>query len=168
MSGRVAIPVHDTGGNLIGYAGRLVDEEKDGDEQSPKYLFPPPRETDGERFEFHKSEVLYNGHRLDKSSDDLFIVEGFRDTWHLWQNGYQNVCAIMGSSFSKMQSDLVLNATSPETRLTFLFDADKAGQRCTQEAFMLLGKHRWTRWIELPDEQDPAQLSNVEFSKRIG
>ena len=39
MQGRIAIPLHDEHGLLVGYAGRLVDD-REIDEDNPKYRFP--------------------------------------------------------------------------------------------------------------------------------
>jgi DNA primase len=46
MKGRIAIPLHDAKGALIGYAGRIVDEEAVG-KDTPRYLFPGSRERNG-------------------------------------------------------------------------------------------------------------------------
>jgi DNA primase len=47
MKGRIVIPLHDSQGRLVGYAGRLADEDGAGTKrpkQLPKYLFPSDRE----------------------------------------------------------------------------------------------------------------------------
>src|SRR5205823_4494309 len=59
MKGRIAIPLHDESGMLIGYAGRIVDDNAIN-ENTPRYLYPGSRERNGTRYEFHKSEFLYN------------------------------------------------------------------------------------------------------------
>src|SRR5205814_99745 len=51
MKDRIAIPIHDPGGRLVGYAGRLVDNEMI-DEEHPRYLFPGSRNRDGVVHEF--------------------------------------------------------------------------------------------------------------------
>jgi hypothetical protein len=63
MKDRIATPLHNAQGRLIGYAGRLVDDEAICD-NTPKYLFPGSRERDGKQYEFHKSLVVYNLYRL--------------------------------------------------------------------------------------------------------
>src|SRR5207249_3290104 len=55
MKGRIAIPLHDETGMLIGYAGRIVDDNAIN-ENTPRYLYPGSRERNGLRYEFHKSE----------------------------------------------------------------------------------------------------------------
>jgi DNA primase len=61
MKERIAIPLHNFAGELVGYAGRIVDDERIG-VQCPRYLFPSDREKDGVRYVFRKSELLCNGH----------------------------------------------------------------------------------------------------------
>jgi|GEM_PF-6171140 len=61
MKARIAIPLHDETGMLIGYAGRIEDGSAIN-ESTPRYLYPGSRMRNGERLEFHKSKFLYNGH----------------------------------------------------------------------------------------------------------
>jgi DNA primase len=99
MQDRIAIPLHNSAGPLVGYAGRLVDDRNVSDER-PKYLFPGPRERDGKRWEFHKGELLYNLYRIERPVHDLIIVEGFASVWWLHQHGRPNAVALMGHSIS--------------------------------------------------------------------
>ena len=46
MKGRIAIPIHNSKGELIGYAGRIVDDSLIS-EDTPKYLFPGGRVVRG-------------------------------------------------------------------------------------------------------------------------
>jgi len=76
LKSRVAIPLHDADGKLVGYAGRVVDDETISDE-NPRYRFPGKREKDGVVFEFRKTLFLYNGFCIRAPVDDLVVVEGF-------------------------------------------------------------------------------------------
>src|SRR5581483_6434138 len=51
LKGRLAIPLHDQQGRLIGYAGRVVDDTSIH-ENNPKYLFPSKRHRNGKTLEF--------------------------------------------------------------------------------------------------------------------
>jgi DNA primase len=78
---------------LVAYAGRSIQ----GDE--PKYRLPPG---------FHKSQELFLFDRARHSgSDSVIIVEGFFDAAKVWQVGYRNVVALMGSSLSDVQAGLL-------------------------------------------------------------
>jgi hypothetical protein len=60
MKGRIAIPLHDAKGALIGYAGRIVDGEASG-KDTPRYLFPGSRERNGTRHEFRSPRFCITG-----------------------------------------------------------------------------------------------------------
>jgi DNA primase len=53
FAGRYVIPVHNPQGELVGYAGRALDEETE-----PRYLFPPSDKG------FYKSHLLFNLQRI--------------------------------------------------------------------------------------------------------
>jgi len=91
---RVAIPLHDAAGKLIGYCGRVVDDAAIS-EENPRYRFPSKRERDGRVFEFRKQAFIYNGFRFKTPLDDLIVVEGFTSVWWLHQNGLPRVVAVM-------------------------------------------------------------------------
>ncbi|MEM9754017.1 MAG: toprim domain-containing protein [Planctomycetota bacterium] len=163
MKDRIAIPIHSGDGQLVAYAGRLVDDEA-VDADTPKYRFPGPREKDGKRFVFHKSRLLYNQAGLAEDGD-LVIVEGFADCWWLHQQGHTRVIALMGSSISDEQAEIVLSGTKPTARIVFMPDGDDAGTRCATELFDKLGKHRWCRWLKLPDGTQPTDYTSEQLRK---
>src|ERR1039458_7636107 len=82
LKDRVAIPLQDAAGRLIGYAGRVVDDSTIT-EDNPRYRFPGERNRDGKIFEFRKTLFLYNGYRIKAPVDDLVVVEGFTGVWCL-------------------------------------------------------------------------------------
>jgi DNA primase len=162
MNERIAIPLHDPSGNLIGYAGRLVDDARVS-EDKPKYLFPGSRERGNTLHEFHKSEFLYNGDRITSPVDDLIVVEGFASVWWLWQHGYADVVALMGSSVNDRQVYLLNEWLNPDGRLWILSDGDAAGERCAHDLFSRLAPRNFVRWARL-DKGQPTDLSNEELA----
>lgn len=161
MESRIAIPLHDSAGRLIGYAGRLVDDRLISDE-NPKYRFPGPREKKGIVYELHKSFFLYNGHRIPGQVRDLYVVEGFASVWWLAQAGFSNVVALMGNSCSDEQAVLIRSMVSPSGRVWILPDADEGGTRCAHSLLVHLARHRFCRWIKLGDGQ-PTDLTPNEL-----
>jgi DNA primase len=153
FSGRVVIPLHDIHGRLIGYAGRIIyDDAIDAD--NPKYLFPGKRERNGTILEFAKSLFVYNGHAMsEKPLHDLVVVQGFPAAWWLWQHGYRDVVALMGSSCSVDQAKLIVSLVAKRGRVWFLTDADKAGQKCADNLFLEVGPHRFCKWVKLRQGQ---------------
>jgi len=59
LKDRVAIPLHNERGDLVGYAGRIADE-KAISADVPKYKFPSDRVHEGKLMEFKKLSLLYN------------------------------------------------------------------------------------------------------------
>ncbi len=163
LKGRVAIPLHDPNGILVGYGGRIVDDTLI-DDQAPKYLFPAPRERDGRRIEFRKSALLYNAHRIDRGVDNLIVVEGFASVWHLHQLGHVNVVALMGSSCSPEQAGIIVNLVHDGGRVWLMPDADPAGEKCAETVLHQLSPHRFCRWIQLTQNQQPTDLDDCRLT----
>jgi DNA primase len=165
MKGRIAIPLHDKEGALIGYAGRIVDEEAIG-KDTPRYLFPGSRERGGTRHEFRKSAFLYNGFRVENPSQ-LVVVESFTAVWWLTQAGITNVVALMGASCSETQADLMRDLV-PENGSIWLFpDGDKAGERMAEEALVMLAPYRFVRWMKLDEGQQPTDVVKEELHAKL-
>lgn len=162
MQGRAAIPIHDGRGDLVAYAGRIVDDARI-DESHPRYLFPAPRERDGVRHEFRKSLLLYNLHRLQCPLDHLVLVEGFTGVWWLHEHGYPKVVALMGSSGSDEQLALIVQATKPDGTVWLMPDGDDAGERCAHDLLVRLSPLRTVRWLKLGAGGQPTDLDQNEL-----
>lgn len=162
MQGRIAIPLRNTDGNLVGYAGRVVDDFLISDE-NPKYRFPVSREHEGKRFEFSKSLFLYNGNGVSAPVEDLVIVEGFPSVWWLWQHGHQNVVGLMGANLSSEQAALIVGMVPRQGRVWIFSDGNQAGRYCAEGTFRLLGSYRFVRWVELKDGRKPTSCNEDEL-----
>ena len=158
LKDRVAIPLHDMAGALVGYAGRVVDDSLIT-EDNPRYRFPGARERDGKIFEFRKTLFLYNGFRLKAPVDDLIVVEGFTSVWWLNQNGLANVVATMGADCSEKQAQLIVSLVKPNGQVWIAPDGDKAGERHAQTLLSLISPHRFVRWVKLDEGKQPTDLS---------
>jgi DNA primase len=167
MKGRIAIPLHDPEGKLIGYAGRLVDEDAIS-EKNPRYKLPAPREHDGKYFEFHKSAFLYGGHVFKEPLKNLIVVEGFTHVWWLWQNGWKAVVALMGADCSPAQAKLILKIVHPNGRVWVMPDGNDAGRRCAESVMRQVGAHRFVRWVKLTDDKQPTDVSAEELQEFFG
>ena len=121
LKGRIAIPIEDEQGQLVAYAGRSLNGKR------PKYQFPRG---------FLKSQVLFNYHRVSSTgSASLILVEGFFDVFKVHQAGFPNVVALMGSSLSKAQAELLLDLGR---KLIVLLDGDRAGREGTRKIIQAL------------------------------
>ena len=165
MQGRVVIPLKDSDGKRIGYAGRFTRDDQVC-EKIPKYLFPGTRERKGTILEFRKSLFLYNQHAIKSPVRDLVVVEGFPSVWWLWQCGFENVIALMGSSCSPEQASSILNQVAVSGRVWIMPDAGEAGERCAENLLMQIAPHRFCRWIKL-DQGQPTDRGPDELVKLL-
>jgi DNA primase len=165
MKGRIAIPLHNAEGALIGYAGRTVDEEAIG-KDTPRYLFPGSRERNGTRHEFRKSAFLYNGFQVG-NPPNLVVVESFTGVWWLTQAGITNVVALMGASCSDTQAGLLRDLVPENGSIWLLPDGDKAGERLAEETLAILAPYRFVRWVKLEEGRQPTDLFPEELRGRL-
>jgi DNA primase len=166
LKDRVAIPLHDAGGSLVGYAGRVVDDAAIS-EDNPRYRFPGARKRGDTLLEFRKTLFIYNGYRMKTLVDDLIVVEGFTSVWWLYQNGLPSVVATMGADCSEKQADLIVSLVTPGGRVWIAPDGDKAGERHAQVLLTLLSPHRFVRWVKLADGKQPTDFSPEELKTRF-
>jgi DNA primase len=166
LKDRIAIPLHDVAGALVGYSGRVVDDASIS-ENNPRYRFPGKRERDGTVYEFRKTLFLYNGFRLKAPVDDLIVVEGFTGVWWLNQNGLPSVVATMGADCSEKQAELIMSLVKPNGRVWIVPDGDKAGERHAQTLLSLISPHRFMRWVKMADGKQPTDLLAEQLKTRF-
>ena len=146
LAGRCVIPIRDEKSQLVAYAGRAVSG------QEPKYRFPAG---------FRKSQVLFNLDRATETGGNgVIVVEGFFDALKVHQAGHPAVVALMGSSFSQRQSELLL---SHFASVTLMLDGDEPGRCATHIIAKLLRPKVRVREVTLPDRAQPDQLSSSEI-----
>jgi DNA primase len=162
MQGRIVIPLHNEHAQLIGYAGRLVDDSKISEGQ-PKYRFPGTRERNGVRYEFQKSQFLFNAHRIEAPVEELIVVEGFMSVCWLVQHEYQNAVALMGSDCSDAQAKIIVDSVRRNGRVWAMSDGDDAGVRCAKSILDKLSPHRFVRWARLQSDEQPTDVSSDEL-----
>jgi DNA primase len=162
LKDRVAIPLHNTRGKLIGYAGRVVDDATIT-ENNPRYRFPGKRERDGKKCAFRKTVFLYNGFRIPAPVEDLIVVEGFASVWWLHQNGLPAVVATMGADCSERQADLIVSLVKPTGCVWIVPDGDAAGERHAQTLLAVIAPHRFVRWVKMATDKQPTDLSGEQL-----
>ncbi len=157
MAGRIAIPIHNEEGELVAYAGRWPGEPPEGE---GKYKLPTG---------FHKSLVVYNLHRAKEHAKDagLIIVEGFFDAMRLHAAGFSHVVALMGSSMSEAQEELIVETVGPEGKVTLMFDEDEAGWKGREEALSRLSSRVYVRVIGLGEEGRQPDTMGKEDVTRV-
>ena len=145
---RVMCPIFDLRDRVVGYSGRVVNPEQ----KIAKYLNSPETPL------FVKSEHLFGlkTARVAMRStavDDLILCEGNLDVVSLWQAGFPNVVAAMGTALSERQALLIKRLSRS---VTCVMDGDQAGQRAAFKSLpVLLAQGLNVRGKPLPPEQDP-------------
>jgi DNA primase len=162
LANRIAIPLHNERGELVGYAGRVIADEAIT-EENPKYRFPGRRKRKEVIHEFRKLLLLYNAHRIAAPVDDLVLVEGFAAVWWLHQASIANVVGTMGASCSEEQAKTIVSLVSDSGRVWILTDGDSAGERCALSILIRVGSHRFTRWVRVEAGKQPTGFSPSEL-----
>lgn len=166
LKGRLAIPLHDQAGRLIGYAGRVVDNAT-VTEDNPRYRFPGKRKRNDQVHEFRKTRFLYNGFSFKEPLDRIVVVEGFTSVWWLYQNGLPQVVSTMGADCSEKQADLIVSQVKPGGSVWIVPDGDEAGERHALTLLSLISPHRLVRWVKMEAGKQPTDLSKEELSARF-
>ncbi len=122
-------------------------------EETGKYKLPP---------NFKKAQELFNLDRTVKEPADkpLVIVEGFFDAIRLHQNGWRKVVALMGSTLSGAQEELIRRHTNSGSHVIVILDEDEAGRAGREEIAIRLSKFCFVKIhaFDKPNAQ-PEQLS---------
>ena len=153
LRGYIAIPIHNTAGELVAYAGRWPGTPPAG---HAKYKLPNG---------FKKSLEIYNLHRAMLSDQDapLVIVEGFFDCIKIHQAGHERVVALMGSSLSESQENLILENADPDRGVVVFLDNDEAGRKAQSEILCRLARHVFVKSLFADGEgRQPEHLSPEE------
>jgi len=146
LAGRCVIPIRDENSRLVAYAGRAVHGE------APRYRFPSG---------FRKSNLLFNLDRARHTgARNVIVVEGFFDALKVHQAGHA-VVALMGTSFSQRQSELM---TGHFARVTLLLDGDEPGRRAAEIIAQSLLLKMPVDKTDLPKGVQPDQLSSTEIN----
>lgn len=155
MKDRIAIPVHNERGDLIAYAGRWAGKADDLPAGEGKYKLPAG---------FHKGHVVYNLHRATGQSNRVIVVEGFWAVFWLTQCGFPNVVALMGSSATERQLDLIVERFKG---VQLLLDGDDAGRAAAAKIASDLVRRVWVRVLECPDKLQPDRLPAHELKRLL-
>jgi DNA primase len=159
MAGRIAIPITNAEGNIVAYAGRFPGEAP-GD--TPKYKLPPG---------FRKSLELFNIDRALKQPDEqpLIIVEGFFDCMKLHQSGVHKVVALMGSTMSDLQEELLRKESAHWNRVIIMLDEDEAGQAGREDIAVRLAKIAFVKIHVFPASgMQPDQMPVEALRELLG
>lgn len=141
---RLMFPIRDAKGNVIAFAGRVLDASL------PKYINSPESPL------YHKSAVLFG---MDmalpsiRTENAVIIVEGYFDHLALFRAGIRNVVATCGTALTATHTGMIKRHAE---RVYTLFDSDKAGKNATIRSMELFLEQRIPAYvITLPAGDDP-------------
>ncbi len=126
---RLMFPIRDVNSRSIAFGGRVIPAFDDG--ESAKYL-----NSSGTPI-YKKSQQLFGldvARRSVSAQKNILITEGYMDVLTLYQFGYANAVAVLGTSFPDEQ---VKRISELAKNVELLFDGDAPGQ---EAAFKACGK----------------------------
>ena len=148
--GRMMVPLMDASGRVIGFTGRILEDEPN----APKYLNTPETPL------YNKGRHVFGLSQAKESirkSDYSVIVEGNLDVISSHQAGITQVVATAGTAMTEAHLKALVRL-SPNARLAF--DGDAAGLAATERAIPIaqnVGVELTI--ISLPDDvKDPDEL----------
>mgnify|MGYP004417260802 CR=1 FL=1 len=148
--GRMMVPLMDASGQVIGFTGRIIDD----DPNAPKYLNTPetPLYNKG-RHVFGLSQAK----EAIRTNDYAVIVEGNLDVVSSHQAGITQVVATAGTAITESHLKALVRL-SPNARLAF--DGDAAGMAATERAIPIAQQVGVDLTIiSLPEDvKDPDEL----------
>ncbi|HEX3632748.1 MAG TPA: DNA primase [Casimicrobiaceae bacterium] len=144
---RIMFPIHDGGGRVIGFGGRILDKGE------PKYLNSPETPL------FSKGRELYGlfqARQAIRAAGRVIVVEGYMDVVALAQHGVEYAVATLGTATTPVHVQKLFRLTDT---VVFCFDGDAAGRRAAwralENALALLADGKNARFLFLPDGEDP-------------
>ena len=147
---RLMFPILDIQGRVIGFGGRILSQGE------PKYLNSP------ETLLFNKSKNLY-GLNFAKNTRkrEIILVEGYMDMISLYQAGFRNVAASLGTAFNQEHAKVLKKYADS---VILLYDSDDAGTMAAQRAIPILTQNGfYVKVLQVPNGKDPD-----EFIKQSG
>jgi DNA primase len=160
IGGRLAIPLRDESGVLLGYCGRYLGDASADD--VPKYVLPK---------QFRKELLVYGLAELKKRwlfegrhEQGLFVVESYLSV--IKHGDHVPMISMMGRSISQAQIDLIKDL--PFRAIIAVSDGDEPGREGARDIAGAVAPHRWTRVVDMPDDQKPHHMTPEELHAYLG
>ena len=155
---RIIFPINNISGNIIGFGGRIVDDNKN----LAKYINSPETPF------FKKGSNLYNldkARKLSNKLEDVYLVEGYMDVIGLSKNGIENTVANLGTALTSKQIQILNQFYN---HIIICFDGDQSGYkaalRAAESIIDELKPDKKISFLLLEDNLDPDNYVN-KFGK---
>ena len=151
---RVIFPILDMHQHVIGFGGRVLDDSK------PKYLNTSDTPV------FDKGRNLFSLHFAGKYAPSaLILAEGYMDVIALYQAGFRNAVATLGTAITPQQSRLLAQYAD---KVIISYDSDTAGQKATQKAIQHFHDVGLTANIlHIENAKDPDEYLKIFGAERF-
>lgn len=150
QGGRLIYPIINAMDEVVAFGGRVLKKTEFAKYKNTK-----------ETLLFNKSKTLYNLNLLKKlrktqTIKEVIIVEGYMDTISLYQAGFKNVVASMGTSLTQEQARLVKRYADT---VLISYDGDGAGQKANLRGLEILKDEGLNvKVVPLPEGLDPDDV----------
>lgn len=150
QGGRLIFPIINSYGEVIAFGGRALKKTDFG-----KYV------NTKETLIFNKRKNLYNINLLKKLKrtqpvKEVIMVEGYMDTLSLYEAGFKNVVASMGTSLTQDQARLIKRYADT---VLISYDGDGAGQKANLRGLDVLKDEGLNvKVVPLPEGLDPDDV----------
>lgn len=146
FNNRIMFPIFNINSKIVGFGGRVL-----GNEKVAKYINSQQSKI------FNKSRLLY-GYNFAKDSifkeHKIIVVEGYIDVIMLYQAGFKNAVATLGTALTKEHLPLLSRG---EVDILLCYDGDNAGINAAFKASMLLA-NKSGGVVIFKDNKDPADM----------
>lgn len=150
QGGRLVFPIINAMDEVVAFGGRVLKKTDFAKYKNTK-----------ETAIFNKSKTLYNINLLKKlkksqTIKEIIMVEGYMDTISLYQAGFKNVVASMGTSLTQDQARLIKRYADT---VLISYDGDGAGQKANMRGLEILkGEGLKVKVVPLPEGLDPDDV----------
>ncbi len=154
---RLMFPIMEVNGKVIAFGGRKLENN----EKLAKYI------NSNENLIYSKKKHLFALNLAKQSgSKRIILVEGYMDAISLYQRGFNNVVASLGTALTEEQGRL-LRKYSEQVILSY--DSDSAGQEAIMRGLSILeGQGCDARVLQMEGAKDPDEYVIKYGSGRFG
>ncbi len=155
---RVIFPINNLYNDICGFGARQVNPAEDG----PKYLNSPETPV------YSKGRILYglyNAKTAITQKKYVLLVEGYLDFLTLFQAGFKNVVATLGTALTINQIQVLKRFTN---NVVLVFDPDTAGQNAAHRGIdLFLEQDVKVKAVILPSGKDPDNFIREEGGEKF-
>lgn len=153
---RIIFPIHNIHSMICGFGARIPNDN----DNRPKYI------NSHASAEFSKKDLLFGIHQAFptiQKTKHVYVVEGYFDVINMYQMGYYNTVATMGTACTDHQ---VSSLGKLADTLTLIYDGDNAGKKAILKFITLCFTHLIDCYIiRLPESKDPGNLTKKELAE---